>query len=196
MTFNYDLTGLVGAPSILQRDQAACLPTSTPASIPATLSAFAPPTMTSPPTPITFSSLPSVLRSTLTPTPIPSTASNAIRVYHYASCAQSPCTDAAHVYDIMPGTMVSPCSGTGVFSQPLSYAPTPNLAVQVGPFTSHGFVGCVFSGTATVGSLTCPGLAQGTPISCVVPSVPMNMNCGYSVNSISDFAWELGYCEW
>lgn len=210
MTFNYDLSGLANAPMIIQRDQEACIPSSTPASVPATPSASAPPSMTSAPPPITFSSLPSVTMSTPIPAPkdtsippppasLPSLAgiaTYAIRVYHYASCAQSPCTDSAHVYDIKPGTAVSPCSGPGVFSQPLISASTPDAAVQVGPFTSNGFVDCVFSGTATGGSLTCPGLAQGTPINCVVPKVPMNVNCGVPVNAIADFAWELGYCEW
>lgn len=221
MTFDYDLTGMVGAPLIIQRDQEACMLSSTSASatksdiitkISAKATASAPPTMTSKPYRFTFSSLPGeptpppiptsitwatppLPASTVPPPPI---ASNAIVIYHYASCAQMPCLDTAHVYDIIPGATVSPCSGPGVFSEPLNSDPTPDLAVQIGPFTSHGVVGCVFSGTAYGGSLTCPGLAGGAPINCVVPDLPTNVHCVNPSNTgaLSDFAWELGYCEW
>lgn len=210
MTFDYDLSGLKSAPMIILRDQEACIPSSTPASVPANPSASAPPSMTSGPPPITLPSLLSVTTSTLTLNPTPTSilpppasllplagiATYAIRIYHYASCAQTPCTDSADVYDIKPGAEINPCSDLGFSSQTLSSNPTPDLAVQVGPFSSNGFVNCVYSGTATAGSLTCPGLAQGSPINCVVPPIPMNVNCGVSSNGLADFAWEIGYCEW
>ncbi len=221
MKFNYDLTGLVGAPLIINRDQQACTPSSILASITESHIATksSPKAASSPVTPSTTSSFRYTFSSVPgepTPPPIPVITnfvgpsrtipslppplprpSNAIRIYNYADCATSPCNDTSHVYDIAPGGTGSPCSDPGIFSQSYNPGPGSNLAVRIGPFNSHGLAGCLFSGTSSSGSLNCPGLAGRNPIHCVVPKVPMNVNCP-NLNAAQnfDFTWEIGYCEW